>query len=91
MIKKLKILKYANNLVTNIWNIIKNDKGEGSYATVKLIEEIETNKLYAMKVYEKNKISDSIRRKNVRREIEILHLLNHPNIIKINHVIDTPL
>ena len=42
-----------------------------------------------MKIYDKHLLNDAIRRKNVRREIEILYVLNDPRIIKLNHVIDT--
>ena len=53
-----------------------------------LIDEIEPkdqqfkqNKKVAIKVYERIKLVDSIKREIVKRELEILQKINHPNII----------
>ena len=47
------------------------------------------NKKIAIKVYEKDKIKELQRKKSIRREIKILQLLNHPNIVKIHDVVET--
>lgn len=65
------------------------DLGKGSYAIVKLANERRTGKKVAIKVYEKFKLSDPNKFKNIRREINILSKMNHPNIIRLFHVIDT--
>ncbi|CAD8208063.1 unnamed protein product [Paramecium pentaurelia] len=57
--------------------------GQGAYASVRVAIQIETGIKVAIKIYEKSKIRDLQRRKGVRREIEILEKLDHPNIVKI--------
>jgi MAP/microtubule affinity-regulating kinase len=44
----------------------------------------------AIKIYEKVKLNDPMRRKNVEREVQILKKLDHPNIIKLIRTIETP-
>lgn len=44
----------------------------------------------AIKVYEKYKLMELQRKKSVIREINALRKLNHPNIMKLYDVIDTP-
>jgi len=44
----------------------------------------------AIKVYEKFKLVDATRKKSVIREINALRKLDHPNIMKVYDVIDTP-
>lgn len=47
------------------------------------------DKKIAIKIYEKAKIQEPQRKKSVKREIKILELLNHPNIVKILDVVET--
>ena len=56
---------------------------------VKLAVDKETNEKVAIKTYEKFKLNDVHKRKNVKREISILQSLDHPNIIKLHKTIDT--
>ena len=63
--------------------------GQGSYAVVRLAIDKETNEKVAIKTYEKFKLNDVHKRKNVKREISILQNLDHPNIIKLYKTIDT--
>jgi MAP/microtubule affinity-regulating kinase len=53
-------------------------------------DKMANNLKVAIKTYEKFKLYDSNRRKNVKREIAILSQLEHPNIIKLNTWIETP-
>lgn len=46
--------------------------GMGSYATVKLATNRENNEKYAIKIYEKFKLFDPQKKKNLMREIQIL-------------------
>lgn len=62
--------------------------GTGSYATVKLGLYKKTGEKVAIKIYDKQKLLDPHKLKNVRREISILSKLNHPNIIKLYNVIE---
>ena len=43
-----------------------------------------------MKVYEKQGLSDELKRKNVEREISVLEHLDHPGIAKLYEVLETP-
>ncbi|EAR90856.2 Serine/Threonine kinase domain protein (macronuclear) [Tetrahymena thermophila SB210] len=63
--------------------------GKGSYAQVKLAIDKRTNQKIAIKIYEKFKLTDPNKFKNVRREINILSKMTHENIIRLYHVIDT--
>lgn len=58
--------------------------GKGSYASVRLALSKESGKKVAIKTYEKARLGEETRRKNIRRETEILMRANHPNIIKIH-------
>lgn len=56
--------------------------GQGAYAIVRLAEHRETGQKFAIKIYEKTKLNDQMKRKAVQREIIALKQINHPNIIK---------
>ena len=77
--KKNKLEKY------NIGKVL----GKGAYATVKLIINRLTNEKFAMKIYEKSKLNDRLKKKCVYKEIEILKRVNHKNIAKLYEVIYT--
>jgi serine/threonine protein kinase len=64
--------------------------GQGAYAVVRLAFEKATNARVAIKSYEKFKLIDANRRKNVKREIAILSQLDHPNVIKLVTWLETP-
>ena len=70
--------------------IIEKVIGTGSYAVVRVAKDEITEIKYAIKTYDKYKLFDVNKRKNVRREIIILGLIEHPHIIKLNKTIDTP-
>lgn len=61
--------------------------GEGAYASVRVAKFRPLNKTVAIKVYEKVKLREPQRKKSVRREIRILQMLDHPNIVKILDVV----
>ncbi|CAD8146059.1 unnamed protein product [Paramecium octaurelia] len=63
--------------------------GQGSYATVKLARDKLTEKLIAIKIYSKAKLCNQQRKQQLKREIHILKLLDHPNIIKYVNTIET--
>jgi len=64
--------------------------GQGAYAPVRLCLDKRNQKKYAMKVYEKYRLSDPMKRKAAQREITVLKRLQHPGIIKLHDLIDTP-
>ena len=63
--------------------------GQGAYAVVRQGWDKSSNTQVAIKTYEKARIIDPHRKKNVQREIKILKMLDHPNIMKLYEVIDT--
>lgn len=62
----------------NIWS----DIGRGSYATVKLATHKENMQKCAIKVYSKTSLEDKALNDNVMREIKILKMIEHPNVVK---------
>jgi len=63
--------------------------GKGSFSIVKKAENIQTNEIVAIKIIPKRFLSQKgwI---NLKREIEIMLELSHPNIIKLKEFIETP-
>lgn len=55
--------------------------GKGSYASVRLVKSWKGG-VYAMKIYDKSKISDPSHMNNIRNEIQVMEAISHPNIIK---------
>ena len=84
---------YASIISNNSDKLSKYDigkiLGKGAYANVKLVTNIITKENFAMKIYEKEKLSDNSKKKCVYREIEILKRVNHENITKLIEVINT--
>ena len=73
-------------------NLTVTDKtiGKGTFGKVKLgIHEL-TNERVAVKILEKDKIQDVNDVERVAREIHILKLIRHPNIIQLYEIIETP-
>ena len=64
--------------------------GKGAYAIVKLVTNIITKEQFAMKIYEKEKLTDNSKKKCVYREVEVLKRVNHQNIARLIEVINTP-
>lgn len=62
--------------------------GQGAYATVRLATDKKTKGIVAIKSYEKYKLTDSRKRSGVKREIQILKMLDHPHTIKLYEVLD---
>lgn len=48
-----------------------------------------SSKKYAIKIYQKSKLNDSMKRKAVQREIMALKKIDHPNIIRMHDLIET--
>lgn len=57
--------------------------GEGSYSTVYLVQELATEKKFAMKVLEKRHIIKEKKVAYVSREKEALAMTNHPFIVRL--------
>ena len=64
--------------------------GEGTFGKVKLGTHILTGDKIAVKILEKERITDVADVERVSREIHILKLIRHPNIIQLYEIIETP-
>ncbi|CAL6112637.1 Kinase [Hexamita inflata] len=70
--------------------IIGKTIGEGSFSKVKLGTHLLTNERVALKIIEKAKITESADVQRITREIQILKLLQHQNVVRLYEIIDTP-
>ncbi|EQC38348.1 CAMK/CAMKL/AMPK protein kinase [Saprolegnia diclina VS20] len=64
--------------------------GTGSFGKVKLAEHEITGHKVAIKILNRNKIRSLEMGEKVRREISLLRKMQHPHIIRLYEVIDTP-
>jgi 5'-AMP-activated protein kinase catalytic alpha subunit len=64
--------------------------GEGTFGKVKLGTHILTGEKVAIKILEKSKIKNKGDVERVTREIHILKIMRHPNIIQLYEIIETP-
>jgi len=62
--------------------------GHGSFGKVKLATHIRTKEKVAIKFMRHHKFTTAQQLENSRREIDIMKLLNHPNIVKLIDVVD---
>ncbi|KAI8620555.1 kinase-like domain-containing protein [Chytriomyces sp. MP71] len=77
-----------NSLFLDRYRVIKL-LGEGSYGRVKLAEDLETNRKVALKIINKTSIKKPEHITRIKREVRIMRLLNHPNIVKLYDVAET--
>jgi len=63
--------------------------GQGAYAVVKEGVHKSLGSSLAVKIYDKYKLVDVQRKRSVVREIKILKLMDHDNIVKLYDAIDT--
>jgi 5'-AMP-activated protein kinase catalytic alpha subunit len=61
--------------------------GKGTFGKVKLATHIPTGEKVAIKILEKDRIVDVADVERVSREIHILKLIRHPNIIQLYEII----
>lgn len=66
-----------------------NEVGEGTFGKVKLGKHILTGERVAVKILEKDRIADMDDVKRVSREISILKMIRHPNIVQLYDIIET--
>lgn len=70
--------------------IISRTIGEGTFGKVRLGIHTLTKEKVAVKILEKEKIKEVADVERVSREIFILKLIRHPNIIQLYEIIETP-
>lgn len=63
--------------------------GNGAYAIVRLCYDLKTEQRFAIKIYDKHKLSDPMKRKAVSREITTMQAMDHPNIVKLHDHFET--
>ena len=64
--------------------------GKGAYGVVRMGVEKKTSEKIAIKIYEKKKIDEPNKVKNLEREINLLSELDHPTIAKLIEAVQTP-
>lgn len=64
--------------------------GQGAYATVRRATMKSSSSVRAIKSYDKRRLREIHRRKNLRREIELLRQLDHPNLLRSYGATKTP-
>ena len=79
--EKNKIIKNENKKIIDDY-LIKDTIGKGTFSTVKLGENIKTKEKVAIKILNKEKIKANEDLVRIKREIKILSMMDHPNIIK---------
>ena len=86
-------------LVHRLFKLLEKSIGEGTFGKVKLGTHQITNEKVnlnihcfqvAIKILEKDRITDVADVERVAREIHILKLIRHPNIIQLYEIIETP-
>ena len=92
--KKIKDIKSPRSSIydtKNIGQFIMGEKlGEGTFGKVKKGTHILTGEKVAIKILEKNRILEKADKVRVEREIKILKMLKHHNIVELYSVIQTP-
>lgn len=64
--------------------------GEGSFSKVKQAVHIPTGKVYAIKIIDMNLVKQNNMDKQLEREIKVMKVMNHPNLIKLHAVLHSP-
>ena len=84
------IYKQTSNTGTIGNYILGKAIGKGTFGKVKLGIHTLTGEKVAIKILEKIRIKDSSDIERVSREIKILKLVRHPNVVKLYEIIETP-
>ena len=63
--------------------------GKGAYASVRLAFNKRMDRKVALKIYDKSKLMEPQKQRNLKNEIGILEKLNHPHILKLYSAFDT--
>lgn len=86
--KKEKRINIKRRVIGNYF--IEKSIGEGTFGKVKLGTHTLTGQKVAIKILEKDRITDVSDVERVAREIHILKMIRHPNIIQLYEIIETP-
>ena len=80
---------YILHLNILVFSLVGQTIGTGHYAVVKLARHVFTQKEVAVKVIDKIKL-DEISRAHLLQEVMCMKLVQHPNVVRLYEVIDTP-
>ena len=69
--------------------VLGGEIGRGAYACARVARHIPSDQTVAVKMYEKTKLADPIKRRAVKREIQVLSRLSHPHIVAFIDAIDS--
>ncbi|XP_052834981.1 MAP/microtubule affinity-regulating kinase 3-like [Drosophila gunungcola] len=83
----LKFQSYVNGNGNGVYKIIKT-LGKGNFAKVKLAIHVPTGREVAIKVIDKTQLNTG-NMERLYREVDIMKQLNHPNIVRLFHVIES--
>lgn len=64
--------------------------GEGEFGKVKLAVHRETGQSVAVKLIRKSSMTDKVRKRKLQQEIAIFQLVDHPFVVKMHEVVETP-
>ncbi|CAD8192605.1 unnamed protein product [Paramecium pentaurelia] len=81
LIQILKLYGIQKDFATQ-YTVIK-EIGRGSFGKVYQVKNVQNNQLYAVKMFEKQLLLDTKYRQAIRKEIQILRLMDHPNVLSI--------
>ena len=69
---------------------IQDTIGAGNFAEVKKCTHVETGQAFAIKVIEKKRVDPKRRDKILESECDALRRVQHPNIVALHEIFDTP-
>jgi len=79
---------FSKSQILKKYDIDKGTLGSGNFAVVKKCSpKADKNTVYAVKIIDKSKVEDM---GDIEREIEIMCLVDHPNVIKLIEIFDEP-
>ena len=87
-LNKQNVVKQKRRVVGHYY--IEEEIGEGTFGKVRKGVHKLTQENVAIKILEKSRISDVTDVERVAREIHILKLIRHPNIVQLYEIIETP-
>jgi serine/threonine protein kinase len=92
-LERLARIKSEQNIIHRLVEIVGKYRvgevlGRGTYATVRLAKGGKGG-TFAMKIYEKSKISNPTHMSNIKNEIAVMEQIHHDNIVKYYETITT--
>ena len=83
-------MQWVSNYTSSLChNFTGKTLGEGTFGKVRQGTHTLTGELVAIKILEKDKIQDKADIERVTREIQILKIVRHPNVIQLYEIIET--